>query len=406
MTNSNDKSGELLGQERRRRWSPEQKLAMVRESLEPGQSVSVVARRNGINANQLFLWRKLYQDGSLSAVSAGEAVVPASELSDALKQIRELQRMLGKKTMEAEILKEAVEIARSRKLDCALTLVAGGRPVKRVSECLGVARSQLTVRIKQSALPKVRRNRPVDDAELVVEIQQQVSELPSYGYRRVWGLLRRAREIQLLPAINVKRVYRVMRDHNLLLERRLKQPGVPRRHEGHIAVKTSDTRWCSDGFEFRCEDGAKLSVTFALDCCDREAIGWVASPTGYSGDDIRDLMLESVEKRFGDQLPATPVQWLSDNGSAYTAEQTRLFARQIGLQPVTTPVRSPQSNGMAESFVKTIKRDYVAHMPKPDRETALRNLAIAFEHYNEQHPHSALKYRSPREFRRLAAASI
>lgn len=51
-----------------------------------------------------------------------------------------------------------------------------------------------------------------------------------------------------------------------------------------------------------------------------------------------------------------------------------------------TPVRSPQSNGMAESFVKTMKRDYVAHMPKPDRETALRNLAIAFEHYNEQHP--------------------
>ncbi|MEB0047542.1 MULTISPECIES: IS3 family transposase [unclassified Pseudomonas] len=406
MTNSNDKSGELLGQELRRRWSPEQKLAMVRESLEPGQSVSVVARRNGINANQLFLWRKLYQDGSLSAVSAGEAVVPASELSDALKQIRELQRMLGKKTMEAEILKETVEIARSRKLDCALTLVAGGRPVKLVSECLGVARSQLTVRIKQSVSPKVRRRRLVNDTELVAEIKQQVSELPSYGYRRVWGLLRRARETQLLPAINVKRVYRVMRDHNLLLERRIKQPGVPRRHEGRIAVQTSDTRWCSDGFEFRCEDGAKLSVTFALDCCDREAIGWVASPTGYSGDDIRDLMLESVEKRFGDQLPATPVQWLSDNGSAYTAEQTRLFARQIGLQPLTTPVRSPQSNGMAESFVKTIKRDYVAHMPKPDRETALRNLAIAFEHYNEQHPHSALNYRSPKEFRRLAAASI
>jgi putative transposase len=166
-----------------------------------------------------------------------------------------------------------------------------------------------------------------------------------------------------------------MRDHNLLLERRIKQPRVPRRYEGRIAVQTSDTRWCSDGFEFRCEDGAKLSVTFALDCCDREAIGWVASPTGYRGDDIRHLMLESVEKRFGDQLPATPV-------------------------------RSPQSNGMAESFVKTIKRDYVAHMPKPDRETALRNLAIAFEHYNEEHPHSALNYRSPRNFRRLAAASI
>lgn len=93
MTTSKDKSIEVLGQERRRRWSVEEKLAMVRESLEPGQSVSVVARRNGINPNQLFHWRKLYQDGSLSAVSAGEAVVPASELADALKQIRELQRM-------------------------------------------------------------------------------------------------------------------------------------------------------------------------------------------------------------------------------------------------------------------------------------------------------------------------
>lgn len=93
-----------------------------------------------------------------------------------------------------------------------------------------------------------------------------------------------------------------------LLEQRIKQPGVARRHEGRVAVATSNTRWCSDGFEFRCEDGAKLSVTFALDCYDRDAIGWVASPTGYSGDDIRDLMLEAVEKRFGEQAPATPVR--------------------------------------------------------------------------------------------------
>nr|WP_201161892.1 IS3 family transposase [Pseudomonas sp. S60] len=406
MTNSNNKGGvELLGQERRRRWSPEQKLAMVRESLEAGQSVSVVARRNGINANQLFLWRKLYQEGSLSAVSAGEAVVPASELNDALKQIRELQRMLGKKTMEAEVLKEAVEIARSPKMDCALTLVAGGRPVKLVSESLGVSRSQLTVRLKQGAQPKARLARHSDDTAVVAEIREHLGDLPTYGYRRMWGLLRRSREQLALPAINVKRVYRVMRDHQLLLARRVKQPGIARKHEGRVAVATSNTRWCSDGFEFRCDDGAKLSVSFALDCCDREAIGWVASPTGYSGDDIRDLMLESVEKRFGDQLPSTPVQWLSDNGSAYIAEQTRFFAQQIGLQPVTTPVRSPQSNGMAESFVKTIKRDYVAHMPRPNRETALHNLAVAFEHYNEQHPHSALKYRSPREFRRMKTAS-
>jgi putative transposase len=103
--------------------------------------------------------------------------------------------------------------------------------------------------------------------------------------------LRRQHEQQTQPPVNVKRIYRVMRDHDLLLERRRKEPGVARRHEGRGAVDTSNTRWCSDGFEFRCEDGEKLRVTFAVDCCGREAISWVASPNGYSGDDVRDMML-------------------------------------------------------------------------------------------------------------------
>ena len=74
----------------------------------------------------------------------------------------------------------------------------------------------------------------------------------------------------------------------------------------------------------------------------------------------------------------------------------------FGLEP---PVCSPQSNGMAESLVRTIKRDYVAFMSKPEPAMAMRNLALAFEHYNEHHPHSALKCRSPRECRRRLASS-
>lgn len=237
-------------------------------------------------------------------------------------------------------------------------------------------------------------------AELIEEIQAHIGQLPSYGYRRVWALVRRGREQRQEPPVNAKRVYRVMRDHSLLLERR-RQPQMPaRRHDGQVAVLRSNQRLCSDGFEFRCDDGSPLRVTFALDCCDREAMSWSATTARHSGDVVRDVMLAALEHRFGniDQTPQQ-IEWLSDNGSGYIAAKTREFARRIGLKPLTTPVRSPQSNGMAESLVKTIKRDYVAFMPKPDVPTALQNLAIAFEHYNEQHPHSALKYRSPREFR-------
>jgi putative transposase len=160
------------------------------------------------------------------------------------------------------------------------------------------------------------------------------------------------------------------------------------------------------GFEFRCDNGEPLRVTFALDCCDREAMSWAATTGGHSGNVVRDVMLAAVGNRFGNVLKApSEIEWLTDNGSGYMAEKTRPFASDIGLKPLTAPTCIPQINGMAESFAKTMKRDYVAFMPKPHAATAARNLVVAFEHYNEQHPHSALKCRSPREFRRRTDSS-
>ena len=137
-----------------------------------------------------------------------------------------------------------------------------------------------------------------------------------------------------------------------------------------------------------------------LDCCDREALHWAASTVGYDSEIVQDVMLGAVERRFGNSLPASPVEWLTDNCSAYRSHQKRQFARMVRLEPKHTAVRSPESNGMAESFVKTMKCDYISIMPKPDGLTAVKNLAEAFEHYNEWHPHSSLGYRSQREYLR------
>ena len=95
--------------QRRRRWSTEEKVRIVEETYLPGSSVSIVGRRHGISANQLFTWRRLMAQGAFTAAGAGEEVVPASEYRAAQQQIRELQRLLGKKTLENEILREAVE---------------------------------------------------------------------------------------------------------------------------------------------------------------------------------------------------------------------------------------------------------------------------------------------------------
>ncbi|EOC2844775.1 IS3 family transposase [Escherichia coli] len=397
---------DVLGPEKRRRRTTQEKIAIVQQSFEPGMTVSLVARQHGVTASQLFLWRKQYQEGSLTAVAAGEQVVPASELAAAMKQIKELQRLLGKKTMENELLKEAVEYGRGKKVDSARALIARGWGVSLVSRCLRVSRAQLHVILRRTDDWKDgRRSRHSDNTDVLLRIHHVIGELPTYGYRRVWALLRRQAELDGMPAINAKRVYRIMRQNALLLERKTAVPPSKRAHTGKVAVKESNQRWCSDGFEFRCDNGEKLRVTFALDCCDREALHWAVTTGGFDSETVQDVMLGAVERRFGNELPASPVEWLTDNGSCYRANETRQFARMLGLEPKNTAVRSPESNGIAESFVKTIKRDYISIMPKPDGLTAAKNLAEAFEHYNEWHPHSALGYRSPREYLRQQASN-
>ncbi len=89
---------------------------MVEETNEPGATVSLVARRHGVAPNQLFTWRRLAAQGALAAAGAEEAVAPASDYKALQGQVRELQRLLGKKTLEAEILKEALEATQGKKL--------------------------------------------------------------------------------------------------------------------------------------------------------------------------------------------------------------------------------------------------------------------------------------------------
>ena len=271
--------------------------------------------------------------------------------------------------------------------------------MKTVAAALGVARSNLVVHVVAKTTRQRRGRRPAPEEPLLAEITEIIAGQPTYGYRRIHALLRRRRAEQGAAPVNVKRVYRVMKAHGLLLQRHT-GGGEERRHDGRVAVDRSDTRWCSDGFEIGCDNGERVRLAFTLDCCDREAIAWTATTGGIDAGDIRDLMICSVERRFGpvDRL-LTTIEWLSDNGSPYTARKTRAFAGQIGLAPRTTPIESPQSNGMAEAFVKTFKRDYAKVSPRPDAATVLRQLDGWFEHYNTVHPHKALGYRSPREFR-------
>jgi putative transposase len=100
----------------------------------------------------------------------------------------------------------------------------------------------------------------------------------------------------------------------------------------------SNLRWCSDVFEILCWNG---------DIVRMRRLG-----TGISGSMVRDRMLDAVERRFGTVQAPHAIEWLSDNGSTFTARQTLDFAATLGLVSCFTPVQSPESNGIVRQNVQ------------------------------------------------------
>ena len=190
----------ITGVARRRRFTTEQKLAVVAETMQPGMSISYVARRHGLSPSLVFRWRRLMSDGGREAVRADDDVVPAAEVRRLEERVRDLERMLGRKTLEVEILKEALDLARAKKPILQSSSAPPRRfPMKAVTDTLGVARSNVAERVKGARSRRGPQTRD-GDLELAAEIRRLVDARPTYGYRRIAALLKRERRSAGQPA--------------------------------------------------------------------------------------------------------------------------------------------------------------------------------------------------------------
>jgi putative transposase len=236
------------------------------------------------------------------------------------------------------------------------------------------------------------------DSEVLEEINAILKTRPSYGHKRVTAMINKKRKKEGLSKYNRKRIFRVMELNGLLLKREV----VLREHQktGEIITLHSNTRWCSDGLEIRCFNGEKVYVAFSLDCHDREAISYVASKQPLQATDIQNLMIQSVDARFKGGKTLRNIQWLSDRGSIYRALDTKQLGKDLGLICCFTAAYSPQSNGMSEAFVGTLKRDYIYTNDCFDADTVLEMLPGWIKDYNEEAPHSGLGMMSPVEYKK------
>lgn len=235
-----------------------------------------------------------------------------------------------------------------------------------------------------------------EDLKLLKEIKAIVEQRKTYGYKRVTAMLNKKHK-EIEERINKKRVYRIMKLNGLILPKTEKvRTHIP---TGKVMTLYSNTRWCSDCFEIRCYNAEKVYVSFVIDSCDREIISFVAKKTPLLQDDIQSLLLMSVEKRFNDLKASRQIEFLSDRGSIYRAYNVQNLARELNLKSCFTAAYSPESNGMSESLVKTLKRDYVYVNDCETADKVLEMLEGWIKDYNENAPHSALGFKSPLEYR-------
>lgn len=266
-----------------------------------------------------------------------------------------------------------------------------GRKVAVICRVLGIGRASAY----REDRPRGPRYGRADDRMVTAQIREVIRTRATYGSRRTRALVNRA----FGSGYNLKRIRRVMELAGWKLPKHARRR-TGRAHTGQIQRAVSNERWCSDVLEIACWNGEFVQLGFVLDCHDRECLAWGAAACDLAARDVQQLMHGAVASRFGvGQRPDAPIQFLSDNGSIYTALDTICTAERLNLEPITTPKASPESNGMSEAFVNTLRRDYVSGADRSDADTVLDQAGAWIADYNALAPHSSLGYRSPQQYR-------
>jgi len=235
-------------------------------------------------------------------------------------------------------------------------------------------------------LPRVKRPDVVDGIRAVIHARPA-----TYGYRRVHALLR-----AMGVYCNPKTVLRYMAQRLWLSSVRVRRCGAARRHEGVVAVPEPNTRWASDITCIRAWNGEKGRLAVLIDCADRGIIAYRWARRILARD-IQEMVKEGMANRLGTPV-AGKLEFLSDNGPEFIEGVLKLFLEDAGFVVCTTPVRSPESNGIVESFFRGFKRDYVYQSECPSFEAIGEWIPRWIEDYNTKAPHGALEMQSPAAF--------
>jgi putative transposase len=250
--------------------------------------------------------------------------------------------------------------------------------------------------VSRSALhPPVRPARPPHPRsdQLAAAVRALIEQYPTFGYRRLWVMLRRAGH-----AVNRKTVHRLLQRQGWLVHQRAVTPR-PRAAGRRSRTTASNERWAMDLTHIACGDDGWAHLAAIIDGHDREIIGYEFALRGRAQEAERALE-QACLARFGTLRPTGPTPVIrSDNGLIFQSKRFRAACRDYRLtQEYITPY-TPEQNGLIERWFKSLKTECVWVQAFPDFATARRAITAWIRWYNTARPHQALGYHSPAAYR-------
>ena len=242
--------------------------------------------------------------------------------------------------------------------------------------------------------------RPVADPPWVERLRQLIQQHPTFGYRRLWVLLRSREGIR----VNRKAVYRVLKQNQWFVHQRVATPR-PRVRRWVSQASRSNERWAMDVTHIPCGQDGWAHLAAVIDCHDREVIGYEFALRSRAKEAERAVEAACLA-RFGTLRPVGAPVLRSDNGLIFQSRRFRQACRDYRLtQEFITPY-TPEQNGIIERFFRSLKEECVWQHVFRTFEDARRDIRDWLQWYNDERPHQALGYRSPAQYRAQQSTQV
>jgi len=373
------------------KFTDEQKFEIALEMLGGKLSQAEICRKWGISSTYAY---KL-KDRAFETLRKGigrPTGRPSGEVEQLRKRVTDLEQLAGDQALLIRHFKKK----RDTKMIVTKTYSAGDLSVRRLAMAAQTPASTVgrwvgPERVRES----VERKCPVSgDAALRSQVRE-LCDMPrheSYGYRRIWALLRRIGHL-----INKKTVWKMMHRMGLSRPKIWYKPKRPKRVEKMRPVKPN-RGWQIDMTSFVLSDMTTLYLMLVIDCYSREIVGWTLDRRCRAGEWVSALRMSLESRGLTSKELCKGLVVRSDNGSQPCSKKFVEYLGKAGVRGQYTGYNAPDDNAYVERVIRTVKEEEVW----PNLYDSLSEAAAAIEdyinHYNNKRIHSALDYLTPSEF--------